>query len=109
MVQSSHNLDMYDSRFIYCPTVSLVKAIPAGILYKSIAGRYRPVSVADGPITARYRFIKNAYWDGMLTHLASHKRGIGKYCRPRSDAAKGCVGSRPTLFALYNVCKDKPC
>ena len=30
------------------------------ILYKSIAGRYRPVRVADGPITARYRFIRNA-------------------------------------------------
>ena len=37
--------------------------IPASILYKSIAGRYRPVRVADGPITVRYRFIKNAYWD----------------------------------------------
>ena len=36
--------------------------LPASILYKSIAGRYRPVRVADGPITARYRFIKNAYW-----------------------------------------------
>ena len=36
--------------------------IPASILYKSIAGRYRPVSYPDGPITARYRFIKNAYW-----------------------------------------------
>ena len=35
---------------------------PASILYKSIAGRYRPVSYPDGPITARYRFIKNAYW-----------------------------------------------
>ena len=35
---------------------------PANILYKSIAGRYRPVSYPDGPITARYRFIKNAYW-----------------------------------------------
>ena len=33
------------------------------ILYKSIAGRYRPVSCPDGPITARYRFIKNAYWE----------------------------------------------
>ena len=30
------------------------------ILYKSKAGRYRPVRVAEGPITARYRFIKNA-------------------------------------------------
>ena len=37
--------------------------IPASILSKSIAGRYRPVRVADGPITARCRFIKNAYWD----------------------------------------------
>ena len=37
--------------------------IPASILYKSKAGRYRPVSYPDGPITARYRFIKNAYWD----------------------------------------------
>ena len=33
---------------------------PVNILYKSIAGRYRPVRVADGPITDRYRFIKNA-------------------------------------------------
>ena len=36
---------------------------PVSILYKSIAGRYRPVRVADGPISARYRFIKNASWD----------------------------------------------
>ena len=36
---------------------------PISILYKSIAGRYWPVSVADGPITARYRFIKNASWE----------------------------------------------
>ena len=46
-------------------TLSLYNApnkYPANILYKSIAGRYRPVRVADGPITARYRFIKNAYW-----------------------------------------------
>ena len=35
---------------------------PVSILYKSIAGRYRPVRVADGPITARHRFIKNAGW-----------------------------------------------
>ena len=35
---------------------------PVSILYKSISGRYRPVRVADGPITARYRFIKNASW-----------------------------------------------
>ena len=33
------------------------------ILYKSTAGRYRPVSYPDGPITACCRFIKNASWD----------------------------------------------
>ena len=33
---------------------------PVSILHKSIAGRYRPVRVADGPITSRYKFIKNA-------------------------------------------------
>ena len=31
--------------------------IPVSILHKSTAGRYRPVRVADGPITARYRFM----------------------------------------------------
>ena len=30
---------------------------PVGFLHKSIAGRYRPVRVADGPITARCRFM----------------------------------------------------
>ena len=29
----------------------------ASILYKSIAGRYRPISYSDGPITTRYRYI----------------------------------------------------
>ena len=38
-------------------------ANPASILHKSIAGRYRPVSYPDGPITAHYRFMKNAYWE----------------------------------------------
>ena len=36
--------------------------IPLSILHKSIAGRYRPVRVADGPIMARCRFTKNASW-----------------------------------------------
>ena len=36
--------------------------IPASILYKCIAGRHRPVSYPDGPITPRYTFIKNSYW-----------------------------------------------
>ena len=40
---------------------------PASILYKSTAGRCRPVSYPDGPITARCRFIKNAYWVRFLS------------------------------------------
>ena len=40
----------------------LSKSIPVSILYKSTAGRYRPVRVADRPITARCRFIKNVSW-----------------------------------------------
>ena len=35
---------------------------PVSILHISIAGCYRPVRVADGPITARSRLIKNASW-----------------------------------------------
>ena len=39
------------------------KASLVSILHKSIAGRYRPVRLADGPITARYIFVKNASWE----------------------------------------------
>ena len=38
------------------------KTYPASFLYKSTAGRYRPVSYPDGPTTSRCRFVKNAYW-----------------------------------------------
>ena len=38
-------------------TLSKPRHIPASILYKSTAGRYRPASHPDGPITARYRFM----------------------------------------------------
>ena len=50
--------------------------LPVNILYKSIADRYRPVMVADGPITARYRFIKNASWAllGLVTRESSTSR-----------------------------------
>ena len=41
---------------------------PASILYKYIAGRYRPVSYPDGPITTRYRFVECVL--GYTTHVA---------------------------------------
>ena len=76
---------LYESRLCYTGLLCRIDnrigdtpAFPANILYKSIAGRYRPVSVADGPITARYRFKKNDYWvlpsvnifSGFLPHCA---------------------------------------
>ena len=48
---------------------NFIKDIPISILYKSIVGRYRHVRVADGPITARCRFIKNASWDYIIKHV----------------------------------------
>ena len=53
-----------------------IPIIQASILYKSIAGRYRPVRVADGRITARYRFIKNAYWDVSLRREAFRPKKV---------------------------------
>ena len=38
----------------YIKKISCV--VPVSILRKSISGRHRPVRVADGPMTARYRF-----------------------------------------------------
>ena len=46
---------------------------PVSILHKSIADRYRPVRVADGPITALYRFIKNASWVPCSIQSVYHK------------------------------------
>ena len=53
--------------------LSPLAQVQASILYKSIAGHHRPVSYPDGPIMARYRFIKNAYWSDVCT------RNIGLY------------------------------
>ena len=36
--------------------------IPVSTLHKILAGRYRPVRVADGPITVCYNFMLNASW-----------------------------------------------
>ena len=45
--------------------------IPLCIPHKSIAGRYRPVRVAVGRITARCRFIKNASWVAISVKLGN--------------------------------------
>ena len=47
--------------FVLYPVCCLIAVFggpyPVSILHKSKAGCYRPVRVADGPITARYRFM----------------------------------------------------
>ena len=39
--------------------------------------------------------------------LASHKRDIGKHCRPRSDATECDIWSGSTLFSLYTGISTK--
>ena len=57
-----YNVNTYAVARSHLQCLKVVRKYPVSILYKSIAGRYRPVRVADGPITARYWFIKNASW-----------------------------------------------
>ena len=76
---------------------------PASILYKSTAGRYRPVRYPDGPITARYRFIKNAYWvtwSGVTYHVTwifqDHRI-------TRDESARSCFCSNDMFIIAYTL------
>ena len=62
---STHNICFREKEEYYVSAQSSYQEQynTVGILHKSIAGRYQPVRVADGPITARCRFIKNASWE----------------------------------------------
>ena len=56
---------------------------PVSILYKSITGRYRPGRVADGPIMARYRFVKNASWERYTYYFTLNTSfHISDHCKP---------------------------
>ena len=62
-------------------------------------GRYRPVRVADGPITARCRFIKNASWvycsftitgkqfTDIITNELQRQNTYLRICAPSKDSA----------------------
>ena len=54
---------------VFTTEVSKAMVLPVSILHKSVAGHYRPVRVAEGPIKARYRFIKNISWAGVAYSL----------------------------------------
>ena len=55
-------LELITQQYIISYIYIRYKPLQVSILHKSIAGRHRPVSYPDGPITARLRFIKTASW-----------------------------------------------
>ena len=67
---------------------------PESIIQKSIAGRYRPVRVADGPITARYGFIKNATWVNDHTEVCPFK------CADGLNTVAAVSTVRPTVRSI---------
>ena len=77
--------------------------IPASILYQSIADRYRPVSYPDGPITDRYRFIKNAYRD-ILWQLILPYVVFRQYCRHKGHKSE--VSSKFTIIVRIPICTN---
>ena len=64
------------------------KQIAVSILYKSIAGRYRPVSYPDGPITARYRFILTPLLVLFFICLYISSRALSKAFEHRNFVAR---------------------
>ena len=50
------------SKFIFSIPLIQEGQFPESVQHKSIAGRYQPVRVADGPLKVRCRVIKNARW-----------------------------------------------
>ena len=84
----------------------ILRHIRGSILHKSKAGRYRTVRVADGPITARYRCIKNASRDisvlmkqgfGSTKHFFLFLHGI-IYCGYSLEAHLCCDRKMSVLF-----------
>ena len=80
-----------------------VHAIPVNILYKSTAGRYRPVSYPDGPITARCRFIKNASWDGSYCNTTLISFHVGQQV---TQILRACVCACACVRVIYMAIVD---
>ena len=77
---------------------------PASILYKSIAGRYRPVRVADGPITACYRFIKKANWVYMGIPRKRHNHGRQHYkAKSRGRMTRNDIAHKPESKSHFHL------
>ena len=72
---------------------------PVSILHKYIAVHYRPVRVADGPKTARCRFLKNASWvlfSQMQKTCLQHVHGVHwkLYTKKNRQAKNGLNNSQ---------------
>ena len=72
--------------YIMSELLPVKEYLPSKHSLKSIAGRYRPVKVIDGPITARYRFMKNDSWSfSFILILTFHNRAYNKTCETSKD------------------------
>ena len=74
------------------------------ILYKSTTGRYRPVRVADGPITARYGFIKNASW-GMSSICLKKKSNNNNKNKTKQTKKKQIEGNKSRMEVNKEISK----
>ena len=73
------------------------RRLPISSLYNSIAGHYRPVRVADGPIMVRCRFIKNASWATILT--VTWKNSPPKQCSKKSTKKQSSRSRDPSTIS----------
>ena len=75
------------------------------ILHKSIAGRYRPVRVADGPMTARCRFTKNASSEG-----GGHQEENSANCDRQHIVYKPTKSKQPAPASptRWSQCRTEP-
>ena len=95
------------SPLVYYTVRSRVSRYPISILYKSIAGRYRPIRVADGPITARYRFMKNASWTVQVQislRFCAVCSGPALSALPQDTFSRGVAIRTVSLTAIYVCC-----
>ena len=87
---------------------SLSRTFPASILYKSIAGRLRPVRVVDRLITARYRFKKNAYWELPSSYMINVLKFQTPKClikwQTQTVQTQIRLFQRSSLIRVYTVC-----
>ena len=79
---------------------------PVSILCKSIAGRDRPVRVADGPIMAHYIFIKNVSWEKLSSATAPLARSQYLLLEIKLDTLYIFKAGYPIFMKTYYTSKS---